>query len=146
MEQLSEKSQYMSIEDIRNHPELIAHLLLKDTDVSVILEKRGKQIRYSYLKTYDKESVRILEEAKKELKILRKKGYTREQAFKEFSEALDDVERLNAEFNRQISGESSRHKKIQALKGKYVHVKTDSEAFAFRKQEDLYIEEHLCRK
>jgi hypothetical protein len=56
------------------------------------------------------------------------------------------VERLIAEFNRQISEESSRHKKIHALKGKYVHVKTDSEAFAFRKQEDLYMEEHLCRK
>lgn len=91
MEQLSEKSQYMSIEDIRNHPELIAHLLLKDTDVSVIFEKKGNKVRYCYLKTHDKESFRILEEAKKEHKILRKKGYTREQAFKEFHEAIDEM-------------------------------------------------------
>ncbi|GEM_PF-4615936 len=56
------------------------------------------------------------------------------------------IERLIAEFNRQISKESSRHKKIQALKGKYAHVKTDSESFAMRKQEDLYQEDHLCLK
>jgi len=53
------------------------------------------------------------------------------------------IERLIAEFNRQIREESSRHKKIQALKGKYAHVKIDSDIFALRKQEDLYLEEHL---
>ena len=43
------------------------------------------------MKTYDDESVRILEEAKMEHKMLRKKGYTRKQAFKEFNEALDEM-------------------------------------------------------
>jgi predicted DNA-binding protein len=56
------------------------------------------------------------------------------------------IERLISEFNRQIREESSKQQKISALKGKYAHVKTDSETFALRKQEDLYLEEHLCTK
>ena len=91
MEQISEKSQYLSVEEIKKNPELITQLLFKDQDVSVILEKRGNKVRYVYLKTYDKESIRILEEAKKEHKRLKEKGYTREQAFKDFSEARAEM-------------------------------------------------------
>ena len=77
MEQISEESQHMSVEDIRNNPEIIAELLLKNRDVSVIFEKRGNKVRYAYLKTYNKESVRILQEAKEEHKRFREKGYNR---------------------------------------------------------------------
>ena len=87
MEQVTEKLQYISVEDIRKKPELITQLLLKDKDVSIILEKRGNKIRYAYLKTYDKEVIRILEEAKNEHKKIKEKGYTREQAFIDFNEA-----------------------------------------------------------
>jgi hypothetical protein len=72
----------MSVEDIRNNPEFIAELLLKDRDVSVIFEKRGNKVRYAYLKTYNKESIRILQEAKEEHKRFREKGCNRKQAFK----------------------------------------------------------------
>ena len=89
MEQISEESQHMSVENIRNNPKLIAELLLKDRDVSVIFEKRGNKVRYAYLKTYNKESIRILQEAKEEHKRLREKGYNRKQAFREFEEARE---------------------------------------------------------
>ena len=91
MEQVSEKSQYFLIEDIRKNPELITELLFKEQDVSVILEKRGNKVRYTYLKTYDKETVRILEEAKSEYKRIKEKGYTREQAFKDFTDARREI-------------------------------------------------------
>jgi len=47
MEQVSEKSHYFLIEDIRKNPELITELLSKDWDVSVILEKQGNKVRYT---------------------------------------------------------------------------------------------------
>ncbi len=55
MEQISEKSQHISADDIRNNPELIAQILLENHDISVIFEKRGNEINYVYLKTYEKE-------------------------------------------------------------------------------------------
>ncbi len=91
MEQLSEKSQYMSVEAIRNNPGLVAELLLKDRDVSVIFEKRGDKVRYAYLKTYDKESERILQEAKEEHKRSKETGYSRDRAFRDFEEAREEI-------------------------------------------------------
>jgi hypothetical protein len=91
MEQLSEQPQQLSIEEIRKNPELITQLLLQEHDVSVIFEKRGDQVSYAYLKTYDKESIRILREVKADYERLREKGYAREQAFKEFEEAQQEI-------------------------------------------------------
>ncbi|WP_133513043.1 hypothetical protein [Candidatus Thiosymbion oneisti] len=93
MEQVSEKSQHMSVDDIRNNPELIAQILLEDRDISVIFEKRGNEVRYAYLKTYEKESIRILKEAEDEHKRFREKGYTREQAFGDFEKAREEMKK-----------------------------------------------------
>ncbi|OQX11635.1 MAG: hypothetical protein BWK80_44540 [Desulfobacteraceae bacterium IS3] len=93
MQQLSEKSQYILLEDIKKNPEIIAQLLFKDRDVSIILEKQGDRVRFSYLKTYSREAVRILEEAKKEYEETEEKGYTREQAFEDFTEARNEISR-----------------------------------------------------
>ena len=71
--------------------ELERESLFKEQDVSVILEKRGNKVRYAYLKTYGKETIRILEEAKNEHKKVKEKGYTREQAFKDFNEAREEM-------------------------------------------------------
>ena len=90
MTQLRQQSQQVSIEAIKKNPELIVQLLLQDQDVSLLFEKRGNQVRYAYLKTYDEESVRILQEAKTEYEQLNKTGYTREQALKEFEEAQEE--------------------------------------------------------
>lgn len=94
MEQLLEQPQHLSTEEIRKNPELVTQLLLQEQDVSVIFEKRGDQVSYAYLKTYDKESVRILQEAKAEYKQLKEKGYNREQALKEFEEAQREINKF----------------------------------------------------
>jgi hypothetical protein len=91
MEQLLEQPQQVSIEDIKKNPELITRLFLQEQDVSLILEKRGNQVSYVYLKTYGSDSIRILREAKAEHQQLDERGYTREQAFKEFEEAQQRI-------------------------------------------------------
>jgi len=89
----SEKFQYLMVEDIQQNPLLIANLILKGKDVSIIFENEGDRVRYAYLKTYSREAARILEEAKKEYNELEKKGYTREQAFEDFTEARNEISR-----------------------------------------------------
>ena len=88
---MSEQTQHMSIEDIRNRPELVADILLKSKDVSVIFERRGDKVRYAYLKAYDPESARIMREAKEEHNGLKEKGYTPEQAFEDFEQAREEI-------------------------------------------------------
>ncbi len=91
MAQITENPEYMSVEEVRKNPELITQLLFKKQDVSVLIEKRGNKIRYAYLKIHNKKAVKILEEAKKENETLKEKGYSREQAFKDFHEAKEKM-------------------------------------------------------
>ena len=91
MLQTSEKSQYILVEDIKRNPGLIAQLIRKDTDVSIILEKEGDIVRFAYLKTYSRDAVRILYEAKREYKELEEKGYTRKEAFEDFTAARNEI-------------------------------------------------------
>jgi hypothetical protein len=93
MERISEEFQDILLEDIKNNPELITELLLKDQDVSVVLEKHGDTVRFAYLRTYDKETVRILKEAKNEYAQKKEEGYTKEQAFKDLIEVQDEINR-----------------------------------------------------
>lgn len=92
---LLEQPQIISVEEIKKKPELITQLLLQEQDVSVMFEKRGDQVSYFYLKTYDKDTIRILRETKAEHNQLNEKGYTREQAFKEFIEAQLQINSSN---------------------------------------------------
>jgi len=57
------------------------------------LKKKGDKVQFAYLKTYDDETVRILEEAKKEYAGMKQKGYTREQAFEDFSEGQKQIDK-----------------------------------------------------
>jgi hypothetical protein len=91
MAQMAQQSQTLSIEVIKKDPELLARLLLQERNVSLIFEKRGDQVRYAFLKTYDEESIRILHEAKAEYEQLNKEDYTREQAVNEFAEAQQEI-------------------------------------------------------
>lgn len=93
MAQVNQQAQQVSIEAIKRDPELITRLLLRERDVSLLFEKRGDQVRYAYLKTYNEESVRLLQEAKAEYEQRKQEGYTREQAFKEFEEAQEEINR-----------------------------------------------------
>jgi hypothetical protein len=67
-------------------------MLSSDDDGSLILEKRGHTVRYAYLRTYDKDSCRILEEARTEYAEKKKQGYNREQAFQDLLEAQEDIQ------------------------------------------------------
>jgi len=91
MEQIYMQLQYVFVDDIKKNPNLIAQILLKDHDVSVIFEKRGRNVKYSYLKIHDQESLRLLDEAKKEHKKLKENGYNREQAFEDFEQARKNI-------------------------------------------------------
>ena len=93
MEQLLEESNLMSVENIKNNPAIIADILLKQKDISVLFEKRGEKIGYAYLKAYSKESFEILRDAKEEYKKLKEKGYSRQQAFQNFEQARDEISR-----------------------------------------------------
>jgi hypothetical protein len=91
MTQVAENFQNIVLEDIKKHPELITGMLFDDHDISLILEKRGNTVRYAYLKTYDKDSRRILEEARSEYVRKKKEGYTREQAFDDLIEVQEEI-------------------------------------------------------
>jgi len=92
MEQIAEKFQNIVLEDLKVHPELITGMLFSEDDVSLILEKRGQTVRYAYLRRYDKDSRRILEEARTEYAEKKKQGYTREQAFQDLLEAQAEIQ------------------------------------------------------
>ena len=92
MENLTKQSQDISLDDIKVHPELITEVLFDDHDLSIILEKRGNTVRFTYLRMYDSDTTRILEEARQEYAQKRQEGYTREQAFEDFQEAQEEIQ------------------------------------------------------
>ncbi len=95
MAQRSEKLRDLPLEDVKAHPEIITDLLSGDDDVSVVLEKHGETVRFAAMRTYDRDSVRILEEARAEYRRREGRGYSREQAFADLENVLDEVEKLS---------------------------------------------------
>jgi hypothetical protein len=91
MDAIHSQPQYVFVNDIRKNPKLITQILLKDHDVSVIFEKKGGNVKYSYLQTYDRDSLRLLHDAKQEHKRLKEKGYSRKQAFVDFEQARKNI-------------------------------------------------------
>ncbi len=108
MEHMPAKTYRLSIKEVKKNPGLVADLLLKERDVSLIFEKRGDTVSYAYLKTYDEESIRILREAKKEHEEAKRHGYNREKAFEDFEEARKAIgDRLKAGKTRKRRSPSS---------------------------------------
>lgn len=93
MAQRSEKLRDVSLEDVRAHPEMITDLLSGEDDVSVVLEKHGNTVRFAAMRTYDSDSVRILEEARAEYRERKAEGYSREEAFADLEAVLHEVEK-----------------------------------------------------
>ena len=89
MAQPAEQFHDILLDDIKGHPELITDILFDDEDLSLILEKRGNVVRFAYLRRYDKETTRILNEAKHE--YTQQKDYTREQAARDFLDAQEEI-------------------------------------------------------
>jgi len=80
--------QDFTLDDLREHPHLVTDVLLRDEDVSLLLERRGDTVRLACLRRYDRETTRVLAEAKNEHARKVKEGYTRDQAFADLREAL----------------------------------------------------------
>lgn len=91
VEHITGEYQDISIEEIKKRPEMVTDWLLKDNDVSVIFEKRGQKIRFACLRMYDSETMRILEEARKEYAQKKQQGYNREQAFQDLIDAQQEI-------------------------------------------------------
>ena len=93
---LPSKEKQFSLDELKRNPELILNLLLKDLlpsneDVSIVLEKQGDKVRYTLLKTYEPESLRILHETREEYNAEPADGYSREEAFRDLAEARDEI-------------------------------------------------------
>lgn len=91
IEKVAEQFYDISLDDIKVHPELITDVLFDEHDLSLLLEKRGNSVRFAYLRRYDHETTRILEEAKHGYAQKQQEGYTREQAFKDLVEAQEAI-------------------------------------------------------
>uniref|UniRef100_Q3AQW2 Uncharacterized protein n=1 Tax=Chlorobium chlorochromatii (strain CaD3) TaxID=340177 RepID=Q3AQW2_CHLCH len=89
--QITEQFQQIGLDDLKIHPELLTDILSNKQDLSLILEKRGDIIRYAYLRTYDSDSRKILEEAKAEYCLKKEDGYSREEAFQDFEDVQHDI-------------------------------------------------------
>jgi len=91
VEHITGEYQDLSIEEVKNRPEIVTDWLLSEDEISIIFEKRGHKIRFAYLRKYDSETMQILEDAKKEYLQKKKKGYSREQAFQDFKTAQQEI-------------------------------------------------------
>ncbi len=93
MEPRSDKLQDLSLAHLKAHPEIITDLLDSDEDVSVLLQKHGDRVRFGATRTYSKEAIRIVGEARAEHAERKRQGYGR-------SDALADFE----SFQRELAG------------------------------------------
>ncbi len=91
MNQPAGQFQDILLDDIKGRPELITDILFDDDDLSLILEKRGKTVRFAYLRRYDSDTTRILGEAKREYAQKAREGYNREEAARDFLEAQEEI-------------------------------------------------------
>ncbi len=93
MPQKSEKLRDLPLEDVQAHPEIITDLLSSDDNISVVLEKHGNTVRFAAMRTYDRESVKILVEARAEHLQQEAQGYSREEAFADLESVLEEIEK-----------------------------------------------------
>ena len=98
MNKVLEPTVDIAVEEIRQHPELLANLILSGDDRSIMLEKRADMVRITYLKSYDQETRRILAEARQTYGDQKARGYDREQAFRDLWQAQEEI----AEQRRKI--------------------------------------------
>jgi hypothetical protein len=91
MELAPNKLQNVFLEVVRKNPVLITGLLFKEEDVSIILNKQGNTVYFAYTRTYDKKTTRLLKEAKREHAQKKAEGYSRIQAFDDFTDALNEI-------------------------------------------------------
>jgi len=79
------------LEDLKIHPELLTRLFCREEDMSVMFTKRGNQISVAYVRTYERDTLRILAEAKQEYALQQMAGYSRDQAVSDLTEVLAEI-------------------------------------------------------
>ncbi len=80
------------LDDLKTHPELITRLFCQEEDVSVMFTKPGNQISVAYLPTYERDTLRILAEAKQGYVLQQVAGYSRDQAVSDLKEVLAEIQ------------------------------------------------------
>ena len=89
-----EKIKDLLLQELRAHPEIITDLLSKSDEMSVLLRRSGDKVRFAATRTYSREAVGLLAEARAEHAEKKSRGYSRE-------DALADFERFQAELVRR---------------------------------------------
>lgn len=84
MRPISEKFQDLPFADLKAHPEIVTNLLAGDEDVSLILKKHGDTVRFATMRTYSREAIRTVEQARAEYAEKEQQGYTRDDAVADF--------------------------------------------------------------
>lgn len=84
MNHRSEKIQDVALRDLKAHPEIITDLLSGGDEVSVLLRRSGDRVRVAATRTYTKEAVQLLAEARAEYAEKKRQGYSREDAIADF--------------------------------------------------------------
>ena len=84
--------QELSIEELKQHPDIILNILLQEdnVDVSIFIRREGNTVRFSS-KQYNSQVSDILKKADKELGRRNQEGYTEEQAGQDFVEAREKI-------------------------------------------------------
>ena len=102
--------QQFSLDDFKNHPEIVIDALSESKNVSIMLRRDEDQVYVYFKKNLDDKTYAILSDAKAEYKRKKEKGYTREQAFRDFMEAREEImdkeitlTLSNSELNRAIN-------------------------------------------
>lgn len=80
-----------SLEDIRKQPELLTDLLMRYGDVSICLKKKGDMVHVMYIKQHEPELSRMIAEARQEYQVKNDRGYSRDQAFQDLSDAFTEI-------------------------------------------------------
>jgi hypothetical protein len=84
MGQRSERIRDLLFEDLKAHPEIVTDLLSEKDEVSVLLRRSGDRVRFAATRTYPKEAVELLAEARSEYAEKKRSGYSREDAVADF--------------------------------------------------------------
>lgn len=87
----------ITVEEIRNHPERLVNLVLAGNERSLVVERRADIVRITYLKSYDRDTRRIVAEARQMYDAQKMQGYGRKQAFHDLLQAQAEIaEQLNS--------------------------------------------------
>ncbi len=84
MSHKSEEIRELPLQDLKAHPEIITDLLSQGDEMSILLRRSGDTVRFAATRTYTKEAVELLAEARAEYAEKKRQGYSHEDAVADF--------------------------------------------------------------